>query len=203
MTTPPKSVVAAFDFDGTLTRRDTFMAFLLHTAGPLQFSRHLTALLPTLAAYGAGLLRNDVAKERVLTRFLTGMPLNQLQQQGEQFATRKLPRLLRPEAMARLDWHQTQGHRCLVVSASLELYLTPWAKQRGALDVIGSRLEVAEDGSVTGKLQGANCHGEEKVRRLQQLLGPRDTYTLYAYGDSPGDRPLLAYADRGFYRTMS
>lgn len=194
-------VVAAFDFDGTLTRRDTLFHFLLQVAGWSAFTRNMIVLAPTLAAYGLGLLRNDLAKEKVLTRFLSGMPMQALQEQGVSFAAQALPRLLRSVAMRRLAWHKQQGHRCVVISASLELYVQPWAQAAGFDAVIASRLEQV-DGRCTGKLQGGNCYGAEKALRLQALLGAKERYTLYAYGDSRGDSELLSMADHAYFKQI-
>jgi phosphatidylglycerophosphatase C len=198
-----KPVVAAFDFDGTLTRRDTLFPFLLYVAGPVKFSCKIVLLLVTLAGYALGLIRNDKAKIKVLTRFLANMEMNTLQQQALQFAEQKLPSLLRSEAMQRLAWHRQQGHRCVVVSASLEIYLRPWASTAGFDDILGSRLETLADGRTTGNLLGENCFGAEKMRRLETLLGSRDGYTLYAYGDSRGDKELLSAADYPFYKKFT
>jgi HAD superfamily hydrolase (TIGR01490 family) len=197
-----KPVVAAFDFDCTLTRRDTLLPFLLHTLGAGAVARHALVLSPTLAAYALGLVNNGVAKERVLVRCLGGKRWDELQQEAEQFALFVLPGLLREEAMQRLDWHKRQGHRCVVISASLELYVRPWAQRAGFDEVIATHLETREDGRITGKLSGENCFGIEKTRRLQALLGARDGYTLYAYGDSRGDRELLSLADYAYYRKI-
>jgi len=197
-----KPVVAAFDFDGTLTRRETLLPFLLHTLGVAEVARHALNLSPTLAGYGLGLIRNDIAKERVFVRCLAGMRINELQQAGEGFAKYVLPGMLRHEAMQRMEWHKRQGHRCVVISASLELYVRLWAIKSGFDDVIATHLETREDGCVTGKLSGANCFGIEKVRRLEALLGTRDGYILYAYGDSRGDRELLSFADYAYYRNI-
>lgn len=198
-----KPVVAAFDFDGTLTRRDTLFPFLLYVAGPIKFSCKIVLLLATLAGYALGLIRNDKAKIKVLNRFLADMEMNALQLQALQFAERKLPLLLRSEAMQRLEWHRKQGHRCVVVSASLEIYLRPWASKAGFDDILGSRLETLADGRTTGNLLGENCFGPEKLRRLETLLGSRDDYTLYAYGDSRGDKELLSAADFPFYKKFT
>lgn len=195
-------VVAAFDFDGTLTHRDTMFPFLLHVVGWGKFMRHVAMLAPTLTGYGLGLIRNDIAKERVFTRFLSGMDIGVLQQKAMQFAEQKLPGMMRAETMKRLDWHKQQGHRCVVISASLELYVQSWALKAGFDDVIATHLETLADGRITGNLSGNNCFGIEKVRRLEALLGPKSGYTLYAYGDSRGDRELLAAADHAYYREL-
>ena len=195
-----KPVVAAFDFDGTLTRRDTLLQFLLHVLGAAAVMRHALILSPTLVGYGLGIIRNSVAKERVLTQCLAGMPIDELQRAAAQFAEHKLAGLVRPDALQRFDWHKKQGHRCVVISASLELYVRPWAQRAGFDDVIATHLEMREDGRITGNLLGGNCFGIEKVRRLEALLGPRSGYTLYAYGDSRGDKELLSAADYAYYR---
>lgn len=197
-----KPVVAAFDFDGTLTHRDTLFPFLLHVAGWGAFARHVFALAPTLAGYGLGMIRNDIAKERVLARFLAGTEIGALQREAVRFAGQKLAGMLRAEALERLAWHKRQGHRCVLISASLDLYVRPWAQKAGFADAIASHLETLADGRVSGKLLGKNCFGAEKVRRLEELLGPRSGYTLYAYGDSRGDKELLSYADHAYYRTF-
>jgi len=197
-----KPVVAAFDFDGTLTRRDTLLPFLLYLLGGAQVLRDALVLSPTLVGYGLGMIRNGVAKERVLTRCLAGMRMHELQQEAERFAALTLPGLLRQEALQRFDWHKQQGHRCVVISASLDIYVRPWALKAGFDDVIATHLETLKDGSVTGKLLGGNCFGIEKVRRLETLLGTRNCYTLYAYGDSRGDKELLSAADHAYYQKM-
>ena len=192
--------MAAFDFDGTLTRRETLLPFLLHTLGAATVVRNALLLSPILAGYALGLIANNVAKERVFIRCLKGMRMDELQNKGERFASYVLPGLLSHEAMQRLEWHQQQGHRCVVISASLELYVLPWAHSAGFDDVLATLLETNGEGCTTGKISGANCFGSEKVSRLRALLGERERYTLYAYGDSRGDRELLSFADYAYYR---
>jgi len=197
-----KPIVAAFDFDGTLTHRDTLLPFLLYVSGWQAFIFRMFLLTPTLAGYGLGFIRNDIAKERVLTNFLSGMDIAALQNKAKLFAEQKLPGLLRTGTMKRLHWHKQQGHRCVVISASLDMYVRHWALKNYFDDVIATHLETLADGSITGKLSGENCFGIEKVRRLEALLGPRDGYTLYAYGDSRGDKELLSCANYAFYRRI-
>ncbi len=195
-----KPIVAAFDFDGTLTRGDSLRPFLFYAVGASMMVRNFFGLLPVLTGYALGMIANDVAKQRVLRRFFAGMLIGALQDKAQQFAEHRLQALIRPEALRRFAWHKQQGHRCIVISASLELYVQPWAIKAGFDDVIATRLETLEDGRITGDLAGENCFGIEKVRRLEALLGDRSAYTLYAYGDSRGDRELLSVADHAFYR---
>jgi HAD superfamily hydrolase (TIGR01490 family) len=192
--------VAAFDFDGTLTYVDSLLPFLRTVVGTPRFTQRLAQLIPTLLAYKNGRLSNHEAKQRVLAHFLAGQELASLEQIAGRFIQYTLPYLLRRNALQRLSWHQRQNHRCVLVSASLELYLKPWADNMGFMEVLGSRLELTTAGLVTGRLNGKNCYGEEKPRRLAELLGERRYYRLYAYGDSRGDQALLDYADYAYYR---
>lgn len=197
-----KAVLAAFDFDGTLTRRDSLLPFLRYAVSPLDFALRAARLTPVLTAYALGVLRNDQAKERVLAGFFAGDPLARIEALGQEFAARGLPSLLLADAMARVAWHRAQGHACVLVSASLVHYLEPWARQAGFGHVIASRLETDGQGRVTGRIEGGNCYGPEKARRLKALMGESGGYTLYAYGDSRGDREMLAMAHHPFYREM-
>ncbi len=196
-----RDVVAAFDFDGTITRRDTFLPFLQMMAGRGRYLRQMLTLSPGLLAYLLGIINNHAVKNRLLTQFLRGNDVDDVDRMARDFAAARLPHFVRPAALTRLRWHQQQGHRCVIVSASLECYLRPWAEATGGLEVVGSRL-ASDNGMYTGELLGRNCYGAEKVRRLNDILGARETYTLYAYGDSKGDRELLAWADYAFYRQM-
>jgi phosphatidylglycerophosphatase C len=128
----------------------------------------------------------------------TGRPIDEVERSGERFADRIVADLLRTDTVDRLRWHLDEGHRVVIVSASYEQYLRRVATHLGVDEVLATRLDVV-DGRCTGRLDGPNCRGPEKVRRLEAWLGTeglsRDEITLWAYGDSSGDRDLLAWAD--------
>ncbi len=193
--------LAIFDFDGTLTNQDSLLPFLRMAAGSLRLVCGLAILSPILLGYFLHLLPNYWAKQVVFSFFLAGLSDKKLQELGNRFATQKISKLLRPEAVQRLQWHQAQKHQIVLVSASLEAYLLPWANTMGFEQVIGTKLE-SRSGILTGRIQGKNCYGEEKVRRLQALMGDLSQYCIYAYGDSRGDRELLDIADYPYYRTF-
>ncbi len=195
-------IVAAFDFDGTLTRHDTLLPFLRYFIGTAGFAALMMKSTPTLFAFALGILGNDQAKESMLRCFLAGRPLALLEAAGTRFAALRLPALLRTAAVERFKWHKQQGHICILVSASLTHYLEPWARQVGFDHVIASHLETDAMGCITGRLVEGNCYGAEKARRLRLLLTPWKSCRLYAYGDSRGDREMLAMADYPYFRTM-
>jgi len=205
MNDPPhqqtNTTIAAFDFDDTLTYQDTLFPFLRMVVGRWRFWWGLLLLSPILLGYALRLVPNWRAKEAVLTYFLAGLTEKELDRLGHCFTLEKLPKLLRPEAVERLRWHQKMHHQTILISASLEVYLRPWADQMGFDHIIGTQLEVSE-GLLTGKIYDQNCYGKEKVARLQTLLGDLSQYCIYAYGDSNGDKELLAAANYSYYRSF-
>ena len=130
-----------------------------------------------------------------MKKFLKGIPEERGKNLGETFAKEKLSILVTPHRWTRVQRHLQRGNRCILVSANLSLYLKPWGMHAGFETVIASECAVSKQGDLTGCLYGKNCIGPEKARRLMQYLGPRHQYTLYAYGDSLGDREMLALAD--------
>lgn len=195
-----RSPIALFDFDGTLTRRDTLLPFLRHCVGTPRFVGILAAQMPSILGLVSGLLPNDLVKQRVLGAFFQGWTMEELQRLGRSFSAQVLPSLLRPSTMEILRWHLAQGHCCFLVSASLDVYLEPWAEREGFAGVLCSRLEVSGSGCVSGRLRGRNVFGPEKVVRLTDALGDELGAIEYAYGDSRGDREMLALARHAWYR---
>lgn len=194
------SVIAVFDFDHTITNRDSLLPFLFYTTGSLKTYYYLFKLIPYFIGFIIGIIPRQRIKEKILETFFKGWSFIHLQKIGEDYAKQILDEFVKEEAIDRLRWHQQQGHYCLLVSASLEFYLEPWAKEKGFDQVLASRLELNSFGQVTGKLEGLNCWGPEKKRRLFEWLGKEHDYVMYAYGDSRGDKELLEMAAYPFYR---
>lgn len=180
--------IAAFDFDGTLTRRDTMVPFLVSVAGPLSTSAALAAELPT---YARG--ERDRAKQRLLTRLLAGRRHSDLIQAGTAYGTALVRRAVTPEMRRRVAWHRGAGHDVVIVSASLDVYLDEVARLLGADDLVCTSLEVDDRGDCTGVMVDGNCRGAAKAARVRARLAPGDQ-VAWAYGDSRGDDELLALA---------
>jgi phosphatidylglycerophosphatase C len=195
-----RPVVAAFDLDGTLTRRDTLLPFLARLRGRHRLAAALGAHGWSLARMAAGREDRDALKDRFLLGLLRGLPAGEVAAAGATYADRlAVAGRFRPAVLDRFRAHGEAGHRVLVVSASPEVYVGPLARLLGAEDALATRLAAAADGRLTGLLDGANCRGDEKVRRLDAWLaeaGLGDARVV-AYGDSASDAPLLARAHRG------
>lgn len=194
-----KPVVAAFDFDGTLSAGVSGLRFFHQVVGTPRYAWFWIRHLPSLCAYGQR-WRHEESLDRINRHIFTGLPVAALESAADHFWRHTLPRHLLPECMARLRAHQQRGDRCVIVSRGYEAYLRPWARSLGIHDVISTRLEVGADGRLTGAMPEPSCDGEHKPARLLPLLGPRENYELHAYGDGPGDFALLAAADCAFVR---
>lgn len=196
-------VVAAFDFDGTLTRGDTLLPFLAAGLGWPRLAQALLRCSPWLLGYALRLLPNHIAKARLFESTLKGRSSAQMADWTARWLAHDLPRQLRPEALAQLAAHQQAGHCCVMVSASPDLYLRSAAHQLGFDALICTEMEVVQ-GTLTGRMQTPNCYGVQKVVRLSAWFAaqgwPTSDLTLHAYGDSPGDKPLLRLAQFAWYR---
>jgi len=187
--------VAAFDVDGTLTVRDCVRPFLLRVGGWAGVSR--AVLARPLVAATAGVRRDrDRLKELIVGGVLRGRSIAQVEALGEEFAEQVHDGWLRSDMVARLRWHKAAGHRIVLVSASLGPYLRPLGRRLGVDDVLCAEPQRLGDNFTDG-LAGGNCRAAEKVRRLDAWLLARslDQAKVWAYGDSDGDRELLARAD--------
>lgn len=191
----------AFDFDGTLTYRDSFMAFLAWRAGPARFAAGLAALAPAGAAWLVHRDRGRI-KAAAVRRFLRGTARETLTSDCADFAHSPLGRgLIRPDAeQCWRDW-RASGARMVIVTASPEEVVAPFAERLAADALIGTRLLYDADGRVAGGFDGVNCRGPEKVRRLRQAFGP-ELRLAAAYGDTGGDREMLALAEVKGYRVF-
>jgi phosphatidylglycerophosphatase C len=187
--------VAAFDFDKTLSSRDNVAPFLRRVIGTRRLASTFAITSPFLVR--AALMDNqrDAAKAAVLRRALGGRSVADLAPVARGFAAAVVEHHLRPEALERATWHREQGHELVIVSASLSLYLEPIARLLGFDAALGTDMAVGSDGRLTGELSSPNVRHEEKVRRLESWLGTDQAIELWAYGDSGGDRELLARAD--------
>jgi HAD superfamily hydrolase (TIGR01490 family) len=197
-----RRVVAAFDFDGTITVRDTLKPFLVHAFGWPRVAATFARLAPLALRVAVGRAGVDDFKVRAIEHLFAGQPCEPLRAQGAAYA-QTLGRLFRLAALERIRWHREQGHLLVLVSASVSLYLAHVARALEFDHLTCTRLSPTAPPAAPcfdGGLAGDDCTGDGKARLLQALLGDLARVELYAYGDSAGDRRLLALADHPSFR---
>ena len=196
-----KKEIAFFDFDGTITKKDTLLEFIKFSKGNLLFYLGFILNLPYLAAYKIGLISNQTAKEKILQFFFRNTPVQTFKEYCHSFSKNVLPMLIRPEALEEIKCLKEKNIIVVVVSASPENWIEDWTKE-SQMELIASKLEI-RDNEITGKILGKNCHGNEKVCRINEAYDLSNYYIVAAYGDSKGDKPMLRLAKKAHYKLFT
>lgn len=194
--------IAVFDFDGTITTRDSLMEFLKFTHGPFRTFWGLFILSPVLVLYELKIVPNDTAKQILFSWFYRGWSIKKFDAKCIDFID-KVHQIVRPEALQAIQQYQTDGVKVVVITASPENWVKPWADAINLHEVIGTKLAINSNDRLTGRFLSKNCYGQEKVNRFLERYPNRADYILEAYGDSQGDAELLAFADKGYLKKFS
>jgi len=185
--------IVAFDFDGTLTVRDSFNSFLVWRAPLGRLVSGLVRLTPAALSYVFDRDRERL-KSSAVAVFLKGLTPAELDAEAEAFCDKVWDRFMRPDALAVWRRWGDAGALRLIVTASPEITVRPFAQRLGADELIGTRLKLDAQGRVAGPFEGHNCRAQEKVERLRARFGP-DVRLKAAYGDSSGDVQMLELAE--------
>lgn len=190
--------LALFDFDGTITTKDSLVDIIKYAVGNLNYYKGLLILSPMLLSYKFKIIPNNIAKERLIAHFFKGWDINRFQLIADKYSIEEIDKIIRPKALEKIRRHQKDGHKIVIVSASMEDWLKGWCDMNN-LELVATKLEF-RDNKLTGNFATANCYGIEKVNRIKEKYQLDDYETIYAYGDSKGDREMLNLADRKYYK---
>ena len=167
--------IHAFDFDGTLTKRDTLIAFIRYVKGNKEFLVGFLKHLHLLILMKAGIMPNWKTKRIIFQYFFGGMTIEKFDEYCEKFAKDKAS-LLRKKGMAAVNKAIMDGDQVVIVSASIENWVKPFwntpAFTPERISIIGTKIQVV-DGKLTGYFLTKNCYGQEKVRRLLEQYPDR------------------------------
>ena len=190
--------IALFDLDGTITYKDTMFEFIKFTVGkgPMIFGFAQETI--SFLYYFSGRISNGELKEKFLARIFRGWTKDDLNSAGENFGLKKLPQLIRPGALEKINWHKSNEHRVVIVSASAGIWLEAWCRSQD-IELISTQFQFS-NGRFTGRFKGENCYGPEKIRRIKEEINLESYDHIYAYGDSSGDTEMLALAHEAFYK---
>ena len=187
--------IYAFDFDGTLTTKDTLIEFIRYAKGSMALGLGFMRYAHLLVLMKIGLYPNYKAKQKVFAHFFKDTTLDDFNALCKAFAA-STSHLLRPNAIEAIDQAIKEGSEVVIVSASIDNWVQPFFPQ---VKVLGTQIEVI-DGKLTGRFLSKNCYGQEKVNRILSLYPNRQDYHLTAYGDSRGDKEMLAFADESYFK---
>ena len=187
--------IYAFDFDGTITTKDTLIEFIRYAKGSMALGLGFMLYAHLLVLMKIGLYPNYKAKQKVFAHFFKDTTLDDFNALCKAFAASS-SHLLRPNAIEAINHAIKEGSEVLIVSASIDNWVQPFFPQ---VKVVGTQIEVI-DGKLTGRFLSKNCYGQEKVNRILSLYPNRQDYHLTAYGDSRGDNEMLAFADESHFK---
>jgi len=190
--------IAFFDFDGTITSKDTLAEVLKFIKGKFNYYLGILILSPIIVLYKIGLLSNHRAKEILLIYFLKGFDAAKFNILCREFTEKKLPHLLKKSALHEIRKHLQNKTPVIIISASAENWIFPWCSKYN-IECIATKLQV-KNGKLTGKIEGLNCSGKEKVRHIQTRYKLADYQKIHAYGDSKEDLPMLGLATEKNYK---
>ena len=187
--------IYVFDFDGTLTTKDTLIEFIRYAKGSMALGLGFMRYAHLLVLMKIGLYPNYKAKQKVFAHFFKDTTLDDFNALCKAFAASS-SHLLRPNAIEAIKHAIKEGSEVLIVSASIDNWVQPFFPQ---VKVVGTQIEVI-DGKLTGRFLSKNCYGQEKVNRILSLYPNRHDYHLTAYGHSRGDKEMLAFADESYFK---
>ncbi|NMM47240.1 HAD-IB family hydrolase [Marinigracilibium pacificum] len=190
--------LALFDFDGTITKGDTFIPFIKFVKGEFNFWLGIIALSPFIIFYFFGIISNSVLKRHFIKWYFKGMRYSDLKMSGQRFANEILPGMIRPKAITEIQELKDQNYTLYIVTASNSFWIAPWSEQFG-FNIIATEWEV-EDGLITGDYNGENCYGEEKRRLVLEHFQLEKYIKIVGYGDTKGDIPMLSLCHKTYFK---
>ena len=197
-----KKKLYCFDFDGTLTTSDTLLEFIKYAKGRSRFLMVFLMYSPLLVLMKLHLYPNWKAKQQIFAHLFAGMHIEKFDALCRGFAEES-QHLLRPKGITLMHEALVAGAQVFIVSASIDNWVRPFFDIRNlkGVQVLGTQIEV-EDGKLTGRFKSNNCYGKEKVHRIAEALKSfeRSEYEIEAFGDSRGDKEMLAFADKGHFK---
>ena len=193
-----KKTLALFDFDKTITDRDSFLPFMFFAFGYFKIFFLLVLFFPQALICFAGFVSRKKFKEMIFRRTIKGWTKEKFQQIAQDFYKQKMKKWIRKSAADEIKKHLENNADVSLVSASPEDWLKPFTDEFG-INLIGTRLEI-KDGLYTGNIVGANCRKAEKVVRVKKVYNLEEYSDIYAYGDSRGDYEMLQIANHPFFR---
>ena len=192
--------IYAFDFDGTLTTKDTLLEFIRFAKGSGQMILGFLLFSPLLILMKLHLYSNGKVKQKIFSYFFKGVKIDAFNALCIRFAQQD-KHLLRPAGVEKVRKAIEEEHATvLIISASIDNWVRPFFDEtEKKIQILGTQIETKE-GSLTGRFTTKNCYGQEKVNRLTALYPHREAYDLIAFGNSRGDKELLDFADKGYYK---
>lgn len=193
--------LALFDFDHTISKKDSFIPFIIYAQGFMHSAWGFILLSPILILYRFKIIPNWKTKQKVFQHFFSNWEEEKFFKYGKDYALQGIPKIIKQSAVDKLDWHKEKGDKIIVISASFKTYLKPWCEANN-FELICTEAEISNN-ILTGKFATKNCYGEEKIKRLEKIYNLSDFEYIYGYGDSKGDLGIKRVSNEFHYRSFT
>ena len=185
-----------FDFDGTLTYKDTmflYLKFYNSAKFNFQFLKHI----PLFILLKLKLANAEKVKKSFISSILKGQSQKKIEEKSQQFFEKYYPEIIRENAIEfikNIDREHTESY---LVTASLDIWVKPFA-EKFKMNLLATRAEFKND-IFTGNFVGNNCNGGEKVHRIKEALQGKKFDKTIAFGDTSGDKEMLEWANESHF----
>jgi len=193
-----KQAIALFDFDGTITSKDTLFDIAKYSSSKIIYTLKLLLMTPIFVLMKLSLISKQRGKELFLSTYFGKMEQKAFNTLCEGYTQNRLDQIIRPKAYQQILDFQKQNIPIYIVSASPENWILPWAMKLN-IEVISTKLEIVNS-RITGKISGVNCNGDEKVNRINQSIDLSTYDEIFVFGDTSGDLPMLDLATHKNYK---
>ena len=193
-------IIAIFDFDGTITHKSTTLSFLRYVLG-YKYYLKLIILTPVLLLYIFKIFNIDQLNYYLCRICLKKYHQKELLEKSNLFVHAKLNKFVKAGALKKIREHKSKGHFCILATSAYDVYIKEWGKVHNFDEIVCTKLEFDSHGYATGKICGKSCNGKEKLTQILRVIGNEEVVT-HAYGDSVGDKEMLAFANYPYYRVF-
>ncbi|KNB62501.1 HAD-IB family hydrolase [Chryseobacterium sp. Hurlbut01] len=186
-----------FDFDGTLTYKDTmflYLKFYNSSKFRIQFVKHI----PLFILLKLKLADAEKVKKSFIGSILKGQLQTKIEDKSKLFFEEYYPKILRENALDFIGNIDKENTDSLIVTASLDIWTKPFAEKL-QMKLVATQAEF-KNGIFTGNFIGKNCNGEEKLERIKTEINGAKYDKIIAFGDTSGDKPMLQWANEGHYQ---
>lgn len=182
-----------FDFDGTLTTRDTILPLGLFLArkGPNKYKK-MSLLILHLIMLKLRLITNHALKVRFCELLMKNESEEVIEKAAWTFVQDYVREILRKPVVERLLNHVQKGDEVYLVSSNFGFVLRGLRGKWALSGVVATEAEV-DGGRFTGRIAGRSCEGKAKLARVVSCFGEPRVRAATAYGDSRGDHELLSF----------
>ena len=189
-----------FDFDGTLTCKDTLFDFLKFSFPKVYFFNYLI-FIPLFIVSKLKIIDAGFVKEMFNSKFLKGKSYVEINQLAQNYFEQNHQELIYSKADEYIKSLSNYNDK-FIVSASIDFWIQPFADYY-EMGLICTKAKYDEQGFFTGKFASPNCNYQEKKNRIEKEIDLSLYDQIIAFGDTKGDEAMFSIATKSNFRCFN